>query len=71
MDDSKVFVGLDYHQASVQVCVMEHRGEVLLNKSGPNDAGAIIEAVALRTTPMFTDNWAMPTTAKSTATLGA
>ena len=45
MDDSRVFVGLDYHQASVQVCVMEHRGEVLLNKSGRNDAKAIIEAV--------------------------
>ncbi len=37
----------------------------------PPETGAIIEAVALRTTPMFTDNWAMPTIAKSTATLGA
>ena len=45
MKDCKVYVGLDYHQASVQVCVMEHGGEVLLNKSGPNDAGAIIAAV--------------------------
>jgi transposase len=45
MENSKVFVGLDYHQASVQVCVMDHRGEVLLNKSEPNDVGAIIGAV--------------------------
>lgn len=45
MDDCKVFVGLDYHQASVQVCVMSPRGRVLLNKNGPNDAGAIMRAV--------------------------
>lgn len=45
MDDCNVFVGLDYHQASVQVCVMSQGGELLLNKSGPNDAGAIVRAV--------------------------
>lgn len=45
MDDCNVFVGLDYHQASVQVCVMDQRGEVLANKNGPNDAGAIVRVV--------------------------
>lgn len=45
MKDCKVFVGLDYHQASVQVCVMDSAGQVLLNKSGANDAVAIIRAV--------------------------
>jgi transposase len=45
MDDCNVFVGLDYHQASVQVCVMNQRGQVLANKNGPNDAEAVIRAV--------------------------
>lgn len=45
MDDCNVFVGLDYHQASIQVCVMDQRGKVLFNKSGPNDAGAVVRAV--------------------------
>lgn len=37
MDDCKVFVGLDYHQSSVQVCVMNKTGDVLLNRRCPND----------------------------------
>ena len=37
MDDCKVFVGLDYHQASVQVCVENESGEVLLNRRCNND----------------------------------
>ncbi len=45
MIDSNVFVGLDYHQGSVQVCVMDQRGQVLFNKSGPNDADAVVRAV--------------------------
>jgi transposase len=45
MQDCKVFVGLDYHQASVQVCVMDRQGQVLLNKSGPNEAEAVVRAV--------------------------
>ncbi len=42
MDDCKVFVGLDYHQASVQVCVMNGRGRVLANKRCGNDVGEIV-----------------------------
>jgi len=32
-----VFVGLDYHQASVQVCVMNAAGKILVNRKCPND----------------------------------
>ena len=44
MDDSTVFIGLDYHQASVQVCVENRSGEVLLNRRCHNDWAAIVEA---------------------------
>jgi transposase len=37
MDNLPVFVGLDYHQDSVQVCVLNQRGDVLLNRSVDND----------------------------------
>jgi transposase len=40
-----VFVGLDYHACSVQVCVMAVDGRVLLNRSGANDWRAVIAAV--------------------------
>ena len=36
-----VFVGLDYHQDSVQVCVLNSSGKVLVNRSVPNDGGLI------------------------------
>jgi transposase len=41
----KVFVGLDYHSASVQVCVMDGLGKVLLNRSYANDRHEIVAAV--------------------------
>ena len=44
MNDSTVFVGLDYHQASIQVCVMDPNGKVLLNRRCRNDWMAIAEA---------------------------
>jgi transposase len=40
-----VFVGLDYHAASVQVCVMGSDGRVLLNRSCANDWRAVVGAV--------------------------
>jgi len=40
-----VFVGLDYHQAWVQVCVMDRRGNVLVNRRCPNDRQAIAALV--------------------------
>lgn len=36
------FVGLDYHQDSVQVCVMDAAGAVLINRSVENDWWAIV-----------------------------
>jgi len=41
MDDSTVFVGLDYHQDSVQVCVLSRDGQVIRNGSFENDAATI------------------------------
>ena len=32
------FVGLDYHQDSIQVCVMNQEGEILVNRKTGNDA---------------------------------
>jgi transposase len=40
-----VFVGLDYHQQSVQVCVMNAQGEVLVNRKCPNDWHAVVAAL--------------------------
>jgi transposase len=37
MSNVPVFVGLDYHQDSVQVCVLNQQGDVLLNRSAGND----------------------------------
>ena len=44
MCDSSVFVGLDYHQASVQVCVEDRAGEVLLNRRCRNEWAAVVKA---------------------------
>ena len=41
------FVGLDYHQDSVQVCVLDQDGRELTNRSVENDAAAV-ERVATR-----------------------
>jgi len=38
------FVGLDYHQDSVQVCVLDSEGELLSNGSVANDAATIARA---------------------------
>ena len=40
------FVGLDYHQDAVQVCVLDGAGRQLLNRSCPNDWRRIAEAAA-------------------------
>ena len=46
MGNVPVFVGLDYHQDSVQVCVLDRQGRRLLNRPCPNDWRVIAEAVA-------------------------
>jgi len=40
-----VYVGLDYHQDSVQVCVMDRSGKVLVNRNCENDWIAIRDTV--------------------------
>jgi transposase len=46
MASGKVFVGLDYHQDSVQVCVLDEAGKILGNRSVPNQAGVIYNTAA-------------------------
>jgi len=41
-----IFVGLDYHTGSVQVCALDRSGRVLLNQACGNDWRAIRDAVA-------------------------
>jgi len=41
-----VFVGLDYHQAFVQMCVLDANGTLLMNRKCGNSALALVEAVA-------------------------
>ena len=41
MSSIPVFVGLDYHQDSVQVCVLDQEGKQLCNRSVANDVGVI------------------------------
>jgi transposase len=45
MSSVTVFVGLDYHQAFVQVCVMNQAGAILGNRRCDNVASAIVEYV--------------------------
>lgn len=47
MSSLPVFVGLDYHQDSVQVCVLDANGRLLLNRSADNDA-AVVAKLARR-----------------------
>lgn len=42
MVNCKVFVGLDYHQASVQLCAMASNGDVLCNRSLPNEWDVLV-----------------------------
>jgi transposase len=46
VSDSPVYVGLDYHDASVQVCVLDGAGKVLANRPCKNDWRAITAALS-------------------------
>ena len=46
MSKLTVYVGLDYHQDSIQVCIMDHAGTILANRSCPNRADAVVALVA-------------------------
>ena len=41
MSNLPVFVGLNYHQDSIQVCVLNQQGDVLLNRSARNDSAEL------------------------------
>jgi transposase len=45
MSNLAVFVGLDYHQDSIQVCVLNQQGDLLLNRSADNDCLALARLV--------------------------
>jgi transposase len=47
MSKVTVYVGLDYHKDSIQVCIMDRDGTVLANRSCPNNAHAVDLLVAL------------------------
>jgi transposase len=49
----RVFVGLDYHDAGVQVCLLDPHGRVLANTACPNDAAALADFVARHGGPVF------------------
>ena len=52
MERIALCVGLDYHQDSVQVCVLDRKGRVLANRRCPNDGPAIARAVARHGRPV-------------------
>jgi len=45
MSNLPLFVGLDYHQDSIQVCVLNQQGDVLLNRSVGNDCDQVARAI--------------------------
>jgi transposase len=45
MSNVPLFVGLDYHQDSIQVCVLNPEGDVLLNRAAANDVQALARIV--------------------------
>jgi len=51
-DTVPLFVGLDYHQDSVQVCVLDARGGVRLNRPVANDWQKIRDAVEAAAAPL-------------------
>jgi transposase len=46
MSNVTVFVGLDYHKDSIQVCVMDHTGQILANRRCKNQVEDLVALVA-------------------------
>lgn len=46
MSKVTIYVGLDYHKASIQVCVMDTTGKILANRPCTNQAEALVKLVA-------------------------
>jgi transposase len=42
MSKVTVYVGLDYHKDSIQVCIMDNIGNILVNRSCPNCSEAVV-----------------------------
>ena len=51
MTSIPVFVGLDYHQDCVQVCVLDQAGKQLCNRSVDNDVDLIQQVVSRHGAP--------------------
>jgi transposase len=51
MSSVPVFVGIDYHQSSVQVCVLDGSGRRLANRSVENDAVAVAQVATRHGVP--------------------
>lgn len=51
MSSVPVFVGLDYHQDSIQVCVLDQEGRQLCNRSVANDADVVERFARLHGSP--------------------
>lgn len=45
MNKTQVYVGLDYHSKSIQVCVMDAQQRLLLNRKCPNSVSAVARLV--------------------------
>src|SRR5215204_1133993 len=45
MSNVPIFVGLAYHQDSIQVCVLDQQGKVLANRAADNDCQAVARLV--------------------------
>ena len=46
MSKVTVYVGLDYHKDSIQVCIMDPSGTILANRRCPNQAEDLVKLVA-------------------------
>ncbi len=42
MDSVSLFVGLDYHQDSIQLCELDAMGGVRVNRSLPSEVAAVV-----------------------------
>lgn len=46
-----VYVGLDYHEDTIRVCILEQDGKVLLNRDQPNEVRCVAAAIQVRGQP--------------------
>ena len=46
-----VYVGLDYHEDTIRVCIMERDGKVCFNRNEPNDVSRVAAVIKVRGQP--------------------